>query len=111
MKKISVILSAFSLIATANATPVVIADGSTIAAMGNSHKNERNFFVNVKGGDTSCTVITFPLADAGKAGNDEGIHARAYSAALAAFTAGKRVVITNFKNDSCDNASKIKLVN
>ncbi len=91
------------------AEPTVIADGSTIYEIGNSTGNDKNFFVKVSGGTTSCNVIAFPLASAGLAGNDEGVLNRAYSAALTAFTTGSKVVITNYDDNSCNGASKIKL--
>jgi hypothetical protein len=109
---ISVLLLAMSSIAAA--APIVIADGANIMGEGNATVNDDNFFIYVKGGTGSCTnslnqkLIVFPLSASD--GNKE-IHARSYSAVLAAYMSGKLIAVTNYQDSECNNASKVKIVN
>lgn len=93
--------------------PVVIADSVSIVEVGNATGNDDNFFIYVKSGSGSCTddinkkLIVFPLL---ASNNNDKIHARSYSAILAAYMSGKKVTITNYQDNGCNNASKVKIV-
>jgi Family of unknown function (DUF5992) len=97
------------------ADPTVIADGVTITEIGNATGNQDNFYLRVIGGTGACTsstngtLIVFPLTASGTQGSNHEIHARSYSAALAAFMAGTTITVTNYVDGGCEQASKIKL--
>jgi hypothetical protein len=109
---IAIFLLAVSSISTA--APTVIADSANIISVGNATGNDDNFFIYVKGGTGTCTntltqkLIVFPLSASG--GNKE-IHARSYSAVLAAYMSGKLITVTNYQDFGCNNASKVKIIN
>ena len=92
-----------------------IATSVEVDEVTNTASNGKSFSIKVSGGDGShpCedTVITFPLSKAGNSGNDTDIHTRAFSLAITALTAGKKISVVNYEDDtSCNGAAYIKLL-
>ncbi|WP_444933509.1 DUF5992 family protein [Microbulbifer sp. JTAC008] len=114
MKKI-IATSLMALSMQAVADKGWIATDVEVTAVTNTNSNGQSFSVVVTDGDGNypCedTTIGFPLGAAGKEGGDEGIHNRAFSLAITALTAGKRVSIYSYSDNSiCSGAAHIKLL-
>jgi hypothetical protein len=89
-----------------------IAQSVEIISVANTAANGMSFTVKTAGGTGLCSgeSITFPLSNAGNAGNNEGIHNRAYSAALTSLVTGKAVSIYSYENSSvCNRAAYIEI--
>ncbi|MFS1525932.1 DUF5992 family protein [Microbulbifer sp. 2304DJ12-6] len=89
-----------------------IANGVEIISVANTGANAKSFTVKTTNGSGLCSgeTITFPLSLAGNAGNNEGIHNRAYSAALMALSTGKLVSIFSYDDASvCNRAAYIEI--
>lgn len=114
LKKLSVIyLCLFSNVIFAEYA--VLAEEATISEISNNTGNGPNFFIKAVGGTGLCTgaqptLIVFPLSAAGISGNDENLHNRAFSLALAAYASGSKVTVSGYEGSDCQRASRIKLV-
>ena len=80
--------------------------GSTVAEVGNTNHNSKDFAIRIETGAGICSGwIVFPEAKAASAST----HNQAFLIALTAATEGKKVRIHNFENNSCDGANFISL--
>ena len=108
-----VILSLTSIASTTQAQAAYIARDALIHAVGNTSYELPVFVVKVSGGTGACgnSTITFPESTLPDPNNPAYIrlYERAYSTALTAFAAGKRVDIYNYDGSDCDNASFIEV--
>ena len=88
-----------------------IASNVTITAVSNTANNGQHFTIRTAGGSGVCAgqKITFPLADAGTASNNQEIHNRAFALALAAMLSGKHVSVYNYADDTCSHAAYIEI--
>ncbi|WP_444886552.1 DUF5992 family protein [Microbulbifer sp. JMSA008] len=94
------------------ASPGYIAKNVKIVSVANTGANAMTFTVRTANGTGICSgeSITFPLSIAGNAGNNEGIHNRAYSAALMALASEKKVSIYSYEDSSiCSKAAYIEV--
>ncbi|MDP5210106.1 DUF5992 family protein [Microbulbifer sp. 2205BS26-8] len=83
-----------------------------ITSVANTGANAKSFTVKTANGSGLCSgeTITFPLALSGNDGHNEGIHNRAYSAALMALSTGKLVSIFSYDDASfCNRAAYIEV--
>ncbi|MEZ8822883.1 DUF5992 family protein [Vibrio amylolyticus] len=67
-----------------------------------------SFVVNVSGGTGICanSLVFFPAA---ATGSHQEIYRRAFSIALTALSTGMKVDIHSFSDDTCDNATWLKV--
>lgn len=82
-------------------------NGANIITLTNVSSNKDQFAIKTSGGSGICAgkAILFPSWKA----VSEKAHSRAYSAALTALTTGLKVKIHNYENDSCTEATFIRL--
>lgn len=73
--------------------------------MGNIDQNQDKFFVVVSGGQTNCSAITFTR----EAAPSQKAFDRAFTLAVTAQVAAKRVSIYNYSGSSCSGASYIEM--
>ena len=91
-----------------------LANSVEITSVANTSNNAMAFTVETTEHSKDCSgkTITFPLNVAGNAGNNKEIHSRAYSTALAAMMAGKKVSIYSYADQSvCTQAAYIRVFN
>ena len=106
-KIMTILLLTLVGISTASAGTYVVRN-AVITKIANTSSNENKFAIFVEGGTGSCVNewVHFPES----AATSKEIHERAYSAALAAMTAGIKVTLHNYHDEGCRNVSYIQLV-
>ncbi|GAB5386996.1 MAG: hypothetical protein Alis3KO_41190 [Aliiglaciecola sp.] len=107
MKRLLFALILLPFFVEANGTYIV--KNAVITSIANTSGNSEKFTIWVEGGSGSCanSIIVFPRT----AASSDEIYSRAYSAALTAFTSGKKIWVHNYEGDQCNNASYIRLFN
>lgn len=109
MKKTTMALCGFALMSIAGtASAEYIIHNAKIASITNTGSNQATFAIKTKGGTGYCAghpYIKFPVT----ASADEGIHKRAYQAALTALANNLTVRVHNYYGTDCNNASYIEV--
>ncbi|MEI8611064.1 DUF5992 family protein [Enterovibrio norvegicus] len=106
MKNLACLFLVFTSLTT-NAGGLV--QNAVVTAIENAQNlNQDSFVVTVSGGTGVCAdnLIFFPAT---ATGSHQDIYKRAYSSALAALTSGMKVDIHSFSDNTCSNATWIKI--